>query len=105
VNQCESALATLLLTVTVAVPGTPQQAPIERPANLNSATLVAYVPALVGLGLATDAATDGRAAQSTAEARPAFFFGFVEFDHDPNAPGGVAGFGPWPQSTGSNPSP
>jgi len=26
------------------------------------------------------------------------FFGYVEFDADPNAPGGVPGFGPWPSS-------
>jgi hypothetical protein len=27
----------------------------------------------------------------------AFFFGFLEFDWDPNAPGGVPGFGPLPK--------
>ena len=26
------------------------------------------------------------------------FFGYVEFDHDPNAPGGVYGFGPLPSA-------
>jgi len=26
------------------------------------------------------------------------FFGFLEFDWDPNAPGGVPGFDPWPRS-------
>jgi hypothetical protein len=26
-----------------------------------------------------------------------FAFGFLEFDWDPDAPGGVPGFGPWPQ--------
>jgi hypothetical protein len=29
----------------------------------------------------------------------ALFFGYVEFDHDPNTPGGVPGFGPWPQAS------
>lgn len=27
------------------------------------------------------------------------FFGFLEFDWDPNAPGGIPGFDPWPQSS------
>jgi hypothetical protein len=27
---------------------------------------------------------------------PRFFFGFVEFDWDPNTPGGVPGFEAWP---------
>ena len=27
--------------------------------------------------------------------RPALFFGYVEFDQDADAPGGVPGFGPW----------
>lgn len=34
---------------------------------------------------------------TTSASRPTFFFGYVEFDSDPHAPGGVPGFGPWPQ--------
>lgn len=30
--------------------------------------------------------------------RVPWFFGFLEFDWDPNAPGGVPGFDPWPQT-------
>ena len=29
--------------------------------------------------------------------RPSFAFGFLEFDWNPNAPGGVPGFDPWPK--------
>ena len=29
--------------------------------------------------------------------RPSFAFGFLEFDWDPNAPGGVPGFDSWPK--------
>ena len=35
-------------------------------------------------------------AASAAATRPSFAFGFLEFDWDPNAPGGVPGFDPWP---------
>jgi hypothetical protein len=103
VSQCKSAVAGFLLTVTGAV-ACAAQSPVERSADLNPATRVARVGASVGPGLVPNAAAR-RAASSSTETTPAFFFGFVEFDHDPNAPGGVAGFGPWPQSTASNPSP
>ena len=43
-------------------------------------------PEIVGV------ATAARAAAT----RPSFAFGFLEFDWDPNAPGGVPGFDPWP---------
>ena len=36
------------------------------------------------------------AAPRAAATRPSFAFGFLEFDWDPNAPGGVPGFDPWP---------
>jgi hypothetical protein len=35
-------------------------------------------------------------AARAAAIRPPFAFGFLEFDWDPNAPGGVPGFDPWP---------
>jgi hypothetical protein len=35
-------------------------------------------------------------AARAAATRPSFAFGFLEFDWDPNAPGGVPGFDPWP---------
>jgi hypothetical protein len=35
-------------------------------------------------------------AARAADPRPSFAFGFLEFDWDPNAPGGVPGFDPWP---------
>ena len=35
-------------------------------------------------------------AAPSAITRPSFAFGFLEFDWDPNAPGGVPGFDPWP---------
>ena len=34
---------------------------------------------------------------SRSTTRPSFAFGFLEFDWDPNAPGGVPGFDPWPK--------
>jgi hypothetical protein len=36
------------------------------------------------------------AGSSTASAQKAFAFGYLEFDWDPNAPGGVPGFDSWP---------
>jgi len=49
-------------------------------------------------------ATDERSMRSSiadvlapaSASRTALFFGYVEFDADPDAPGGVPGFGPWP---------
>jgi hypothetical protein len=35
-------------------------------------------------------------AARAADPRSSFAFGFLEFDWDPNAPGGVPGFDPWP---------
>ena len=35
-----------------------------------------------------------RAASTVNVDGPKLFFGFLEFDHDPDAPGGVPGFGP-----------
>ena len=103
-SLCKSVVAGFLLTVTGAV-ACAAQSPVEGSADLNPATRAARVGASVGPGLVPNAAAGRRASYSSAETTPAFFFGFVEFDHDPNAPGGVAGFGPWPQSTASNPSP
>jgi len=36
------------------------------------------------------------AAVAAAPPQSSFAFGFLEFDWDPNAPGGVPGFDPWP---------
>mgnify|MGYP000636143188 CR=1 FL=1 len=58
-------------------------------------------------GSVTSAGVNSAALRSESEVRPASpgprerystFFGFLEFDWDPNAPGGVPGFDPWPQS-------
>jgi hypothetical protein len=43
------------------------------------------------------AAPDDRRALPGRE-RTKWFFGFLEFDWDPDAPGGVPGFDPWPQA-------
>ena len=34
---------------------------------------------------------------SAAQGRVPLFFGFLEYDWDPHAPGGVPGFDPWPK--------
>ena len=44
-------------------------------------------PEIVGVATAVRAA----------DPRPSFAFGFLEFDWDPNAPGGVPGFDSWPK--------
>ena len=36
------------------------------------------------------------AAPARRRSDPPWFFGFLEFDFDPRAPGGVPGFDPWP---------
>ena len=69
--------------------------------------------ALIGVGAAQSALTGavkpelpsiatmiGASASQAATAavtQPSFAFGFLEFDWDPNAPGGVPGFDPWPK--------
>jgi hypothetical protein len=53
--------------------------------------------ALTHLSDAVDGATsriDRR--KSEGQSNVEFFFGFLEFDWDPNKPGGVPGFDPWP---------
>jgi hypothetical protein len=97
-SQCKSAVAAFLLTVTGAVVCT-AQSPVERSADLNAATRVPRVGASVDPGLAPNTGAGSRASYSSAKTTSAFFFGFVEFDHDPNAPGGVPGFGPLPRAT------
>jgi hypothetical protein len=38
-----------------------------------------------------------RVAAPVAASQPSLAFGFLEFDWDPNAPGGVPGFDSWPK--------
>ena len=97
-GQCKSALAVFLLTVPGAV-ACAAQSPVEGSADLNPPTQVARVGTSVGQGLVPNLGASRRASYSSAETTPAFFFGYVEFDHDPSAPGGVPGFGPSPQPT------
>ena len=49
---------------------------------------------------ATDQAAqlNTRPSTSLERTRASTFFGFLEFDWDPDAPGGVPGFDPWPQT-------
>ena len=70
-----------------------------------AAVLVLIVPASFS-GPRTSTANAVARAQATAVPsgkltdgeRVPWFFGFLEFDWDPNAPGGVPGFDPWPQT-------
>jgi hypothetical protein len=55
----------------------------------------AYVAPRSGLMDETEIVPVAAAARA-AVTRPSFAFGFLEFDWDPNAPGGVPGFDPWP---------
>ena len=97
-GQCKSAVAAFLLTVTGAV-ACAAQSPVEGVAGLNPPTQVARFGTSVGPGLVPNVGASRRASYSSAETTPSFFFGYVEFDHDPSAPGGVPGFGPSPQPT------
>jgi len=47
--------------------------------------------------LATDSPSTSNSSGNVGATAP-FFFGFLEFDWDPNAPGGVPGFGPLPEA-------
>ena len=52
-------------------------------------------------GITADGAVDAVTSRidrrkSEGQANVEFFFGFLEFDWDPNKPGGVPGFGSWP---------
>jgi hypothetical protein len=98
VSQCKSAVAAFLLAVTGAVVYAAQP-PVEGYADLNPPTRVAHVRASVGSELVPNVGVGRRASYSSTETAPVLFFGYVEFDHDPNAPGGVPGFGPAPWPT------
>ena len=97
-GQGKSAVAAFLLTVTGAV-ACAAQSPVEGVAGLNPPTRVARFGTSVGPGLVPNVGAGHRSSYSSVVTTPAFFFGFVEFDHEPNAPGGVPGFGPSPQPT------
>jgi len=72
---------------------------------------VTLIVALLGLALPapwlgerSGGATSAAVRPAAHEASPPFqhghlpmFFGFLEFDWDPDAPGGVPGFDPWPK--------
>jgi hypothetical protein len=98
VGRGKSAVAAFLLTVSGTV-ACAAQSPVERSADLNPAIQMAHVGASAGPGLVPGAGAGHRSSYSSVETTPAFFFGYVEFDHDPSAPGGVPGFGPSPQAT------
>ena len=66
------------------------EAPLSGPTNETVAPVTTIVhervPEIVPVATAASAAAT----------RPSFAFGYLEFDWDPNAPGGVPGFDPWP---------
>ena len=47
--------------------------------------------------IGTLAPQSARVVAPAAVTQPSFAFGFLEFDWDPNAPGGVPGFDSWPK--------
>lgn len=53
-------------------------------------------PAAVGPAADQSPAPNAGSSTSFERARASTFFGFLEFDWDPDAPGGVPGFDPWP---------
>ena len=59
----------------------------------------AQVMTSTGASPATDHAAAARRTVSRTGENHRLFFGFLEFDWDPNAPGGVPGFGPLPDPT------
>jgi hypothetical protein len=63
--------------------------PVERGARVELAAATS-IPATGGPIGRPLIANPGRSTP-----RPALFFGYVEFDQDADAPGGVPGFGPW----------
>jgi hypothetical protein len=66
--------------------------------NLPAPQPIAQVITATGASPVTDPAT-GRHAFSRTGPDRRLFFGFVEFDWDPNASGGAPGFGPLPDPT------
>ena len=101
---------------------TTEAAPVRRPADqlvgpLAAVALAAAMIALVlpvsspgrtpgAVGASAAALSDSHAVTTPARmSRPAsadhgrvpLFFGFLEYDWDPDAPGGVPGFDPWPK--------
>jgi len=54
-------------------------------------------PELPSIGMIMGASASQSMQLAASTTRPSFAFGFLEFDWDPNAPGGVPGFDPWPK--------
>ena len=64
--------------------------------NQGTGTVVAWAADLSAPHSAT-APVDMARSPSSNHGDGSRFFGFLEFDWDPNAPGGVPGFDPWPR--------
>ena len=69
--------------------GTPRSA-------LTGETVTPELPSIATI-IGTLAPQSARVAAPAAVTQPSFAFGFLEFDWDPNAPGGVPGFDSWPK--------
>ena len=71
--------------------GTPRSA-------LTGETVTPELPSIATIiGTSAPRSVRVAAAAPAAAPQPSFAFGFLEFDWDPNAPGGVPGFDSWPK--------
>jgi hypothetical protein len=84
-------LAAVALAAAVIVLVLPVSSSGQSPDAVNASAAVLSVPHAV-----TTPARVSRPA-SADHGRVPLFFGFLEFDWDPDAPGGVPGFDPWPK--------
>ena len=64
---------------------------------LTGETVTPELPIAAIIGTSAPRSVRVAAAAPTAAAQPSFAFGFLEFDWDPNAPGGVPGYVSWPK--------
>ena len=53
-------------------------------------------------GAARALCADCEDTRKLAPSKVPLFFGYIEFDYDPDQPGGVPGFGPWPPVASTN---
>ena len=93
-------IAVAMSLYTLAAAHDPEASAPPTVAAVSLGTPVIHTEAATNLALASVSKNSDR--PSSAGVSLKFFFGFVEFDWDPDTPGGVPGFGPVPNSVFQN---
>jgi hypothetical protein len=93
-----SAIA-VALVVMLALPAADGSQPIGSPPTATANPVSTIVSADIGADMKpARESVPGANPPAAGTAGPKLFFGYVEFDHNPDAPGSAYGFGPLPSS-------